>query len=102
MGGHPGPHTDLCVRYDFAADAWEEFTSLPEPRGGGGLIYTGAAQNSLLYAAGAERPRPGSIIDYQHTWMYSLDTYPDGEWVEKEDIPYLSNHISYGASKRDR
>ena len=89
------------MRFDYNADTWEEFTPLPEPRGGGGLIFD-AAQNVLLYSAGAERPNAPEeeeLFDFRHTWVYSLDTYPDGQWEEKMDIPYDSNHISYGASK---
>ena len=69
---------------------------LPEGRAGGGLVYS-TEVNALIFSAGAERPDPKSpdAVDYQHTWMYRFDRPGEG-WVEKEDIPYLTNHMSYG------
>ena len=98
MGGHPGPHISDCLVYDHANDEWSEFTPLPEGRAGGGLVYSSEAR-ALIYSAGAERPEPdvADAVDYQHTWMYSFNK-PSAGWVEKDDIPYLTNHMSYGTS----
>lgn len=56
-----------------------------------------SVNNALVFSAGAERPQAGNpnAVDFQHTWMYSLDN-PGQGWVEKDDIPFLSNHMSYG------
>lgn len=60
------------------------------------MIYD-SINDALVFSAGAERPTPGNAHaeDFQHTWMYTLSN-PGQGWVEKDDIPYLTNHMSYG------
>jgi len=60
------------------------------------MVYVSSA-NALVFSAGAERPKKGNpnAVDYQHTWMYSLSN-PNAGWQELPDIPYLTNHMSYG------
>lgn len=57
------------------------------------MVYS-SVKNALIFSAGAERPTGGNYEDFQHTWMYSFDDTGAG-WVEKADIPYLTNHMSY-------
>lgn len=96
LGGHPGPHMEDCFVYDHEKNKWSDFEPLPEGRAGGGMVFS-SDENALVFSAGAERPEAGNpeAIDYQHTWMYSFDD-PGRGWVEKDDIPFLTNHMSFG------
>lgn len=63
------------------------------------MVYV-PSTNSLVYSGGAERPILGEegAVDYRHTWMYSFDNITAG-WVEKGDIGYLGNHMSFSSAK---
>jgi len=62
------------------------------------MLYD-SASNSLLFAAGAVRPKAGSpnAVDYTNTWTYDLSKIgtPEAIWVAQSDIPYGANHIRY-------
>ena len=99
LGGNPGPDIPDCFVYDHSVQPgtsgqWSTFQPLPEGRGGGGMIYD-TNSNALLYAAGADRQKGTQVtFDPPTTWMYSFDNKSAG-WVQKQDIPYVGNHISY-------
>lgn len=102
LGGHPGPHIPTCLVYDHSippgnGSQWETLPSLPDGRAGGGLVYI-ESTNSLLYAGGAERPVEGvaDALDYKDAWIYSFESM---NWTTKEDIPFLSNHMSFSLAK---
>jgi hypothetical protein len=99
LGGNPGPDIPDCFVYDHSVQPgtsgqWSAFQPLPEGRGGGGMVYD-TNRNSLIFAAGADR-KQGSRDTYDPptTWMYDFDNVSAG-WVQKQDIPYVGNHISY-------
>lgn len=77
---------------------WSAFTSLPEDRAGGGLVYN-SVDEELIFASGAFRPVPGNAyaVDYATTWTYDLKKLgtPDAEWKQRQDMPYAANHIRY-------
>lgn len=62
------------------------------------MLYD-SASNSLVFAAGAERPQAGNANadDYTNTWTYDLSKIgtPEASWVAQSDIPYGANHIRY-------
>lgn len=110
LGGHPGQHTDGCYSFDISKprrSQWTSFASLPDDgRAGGGLFYDSTA-NALFFAAGAKR-LDGITIDYNNTWMYSLD---DGNpnasgWISKAPSPFVGNHVgfvtAYDATGKER
>lgn len=99
VGGHPGPQSDKCFVYDNSvapgnAKQWSSFLSLPDGRGGGGMVYD-TKRNSLIFASGAKRPQAGNAfaVDYNNTWMYSFAD-PSAGWVPKASIPFVANHMS--------
>ena len=71
-------------------------TSLPEPRGGGGLTYS-ASENKLIFAGGATRPifGKGKAVDQIDAWAYDLGQGSNGSWVRLADFPYLGNHLGF-------
>ena len=88
-----------CLIFDLheaPGSQWSTFTSLPGPRGGGGMVHSISA-NKLIFAAGAIRPTPGkgSAVDQNEAWQYDLGQGSNGVWVALPDIPYFANHISY-------
>jgi len=55
IGGHPGLAIKDCFVYDHAMPSGQQitaFTSLPEDRAGGGMLYD-EANNILIFSAGA-------------------------------------------------
>ena len=95
-------HTFLdCLVYDHSKmkNQWESIADLPIGRAGGGLVYM-STHNALLYFGGAERPETTSAdaFDYTDTWMYYLSD-PSTGWIRKQDIPFLSNHVSYATGR---
>lgn len=95
VGAVKGPTTDLCYildPFEAAGQQWTPFASLPNGgRGGGGMIFD-SEQNALIFAGGALRIPPNDTVDFQDTWLFSLDN-PGNGWVLKAPIPYASNHI---------
>jgi len=93
------PHIDTCLVYDHGkspgSGQWSKLPSLPEGRAGGGMVYD-SDTNSLIFSAGAERPKAGdpNAFDYRHTWVLNLGNSGAG-WKAKADIPFLSNHMSF-------
>jgi hypothetical protein len=74
---------------------WSFFESLPEGRGGGGMVYD-SKKKELVYSSGAVRPRAGKsdADDQNDTWAYSLSN-PGAGWTKKADIPFHANHMSF-------
>jgi N-acetylneuraminic acid mutarotase len=97
VGGTPGPHTDVCLKYTHnnpSKEQWSFLPPLPEGgRGGGGMVYM-KITNSLLYATGATRPVNGPTIDRTDAWELRLDNLSAG-WQSQPDIPYKGNHVSH-------
>jgi N-acetylneuraminic acid mutarotase len=99
LGGNPGPDIPDCFIYDHSVQPgtsgqWSTFEPLPEGRGGGGMIYD-TKSNALIFAAGADREQgTQDTIDPPTTWMYDFDNKSAG-WLQKQDIPYVGNHISF-------
>lgn len=98
VGGNIGTETDVCMEYDHAADAgrqWRLIEPLPQGRAGGGMVYD-SSLNSLLFSAGATRPRPGISIAYDHadSWLYNLSD-PLSGWVNRTEIPFYGNHVGF-------
>jgi hypothetical protein len=75
VGGHPGPHTDVCYFYDHTVapgnGQWKALPTLPIGRSGGGLVKS-KALNALIYAGGAERPPGGEYLDFPQAWRLPL------------------------------
>ena len=57
------------------------------------MVYD-TARNALYYTGGVQ----GLTVDFNNTWMYSLDN-PSNGWVAKAPIPYAANHLSYVTAK---
>lgn len=99
LGGHPGPAIEDCLIFDpnaASGSQWAAFTSLPDLRAGGALLYNEAG-HELIFSAGADRPNPGvsaDAIDYKDTWTIDLSN-PAAVWMPKDDLPYGANHIRY-------
>jgi hypothetical protein len=100
-GAHPGPHSSICLRYNHSVipgrgQQWSYLPNLPNGgSGGGGMIYS-AKYNTLYYAGGGQRLRPGSAYttDVNHTWKLELHNIRAG-WKPSTPIPYAANHMSY-------
>ena len=100
-GGHPGSHSPLCLRYNHSTipnhgTQWAFLPNLPNGgTGGGGMIYS-TKHNTLYYAGGGQRLRPGSSYtrDVNNTWKLELHNARAG-WKPSAPLPYLANHISY-------
>jgi hypothetical protein len=105
VGGHPGRHTDACFVYDHSiapgsGQQWKALPPLPIGRSGGSLLHL-KERNALFYTGGAERPKASVYIDYANSWMLPLDNASTTGWMNKMDLPFLSNHMSYVAAKDD-
>jgi hypothetical protein len=98
IGGHPGPHTSMCIVYDSLqrkGKQWSTVAPLPQGRGAGGMFYS-TALDAMFYVSGAQRfLNNGTLttVDYNTTWMYSFTGPTAKKWVRKADLPYASNHM---------
>ena len=95
----PGQAMKDCLIFDLNAPSgrqWSALTSLPEPRGAGGLVYS-SSENKLIFAAGAIRPFVGkaNADDQNDAWSYDLGQGSNGSWVRLVDFPYLGNHLGF-------
>lgn len=92
-GKHPGQPMTECFVYTMGSDSWGNLPDLPEPRGGGGMVYIGE-MNSLFFSSGATRPGGEETTeDHPNSWMLDLGNIGAG-WVSKKDIPNGRNHMS--------
>ena len=88
VGPTPGPHSDVCLKYEHKNSPGKQFSflpKLPEGRGGGGMVHM-KSSNSLLYATGATRPSGGTTSDHSDVWELTLDNTAAG-WQKRPDIP---------------
>jgi hypothetical protein len=103
LGPSPGRDFKECVVYDHSVapgsgKQWSNITSLPDGRGGAGMIYD-KIRNALYFASGADRAQ-GTTKSYDKpdTWMYDLNN-PELGWVPKANIPFQANHMSFVTAK---
>ena len=52
LGANPGPAIKDCWYYDHASNSIHAITGIPQPRGGGALIYS-PQRHMLIFTAGA-------------------------------------------------
>ena len=52
LGANPGPAIKDCWYYNHKTNTIQAITSIPQPRGGGVLMYS-PRQNTLIFTAGA-------------------------------------------------
>jgi len=86
MGNNPGPAIRSVWKYDVVSDSWTEGPSLPEARGGGGLVQVSRTLHYVggHYAANQE----AAAADH---WMLSLDS--GTEWVRRAPLPVPRGHF---------
>jgi len=104
MGPNPGPSVDGCFVFDNTVspggeNQWSTLPSLPDTRGGGGLLYIEEA-NSLLWAGGSTR-EGWSVTDYGTSWLLDLDNLgqPGAGWIQTATKPFASNHLAFTTAK---
>jgi len=101
MGPNPGPSVAGCFVFDNTVapgqgKQWTALPSLPEPRGGGSLLYIEEA-NSLLWAGGSVRVG-WQVTDYGTAWLLDLNNVGAG-WVQTTTKPFASNHLAFTKAK---
>jgi N-acetylneuraminic acid mutarotase len=72
-------------RYDTVANTFTQITTLPQPRGAGGLDLIG---RNLHYFGGNPADRITNVADH---WVYNLDT---GVWSTAAPMPNPKDHFS--------
>ena len=61
LGANPGPAIKDCWYYDHASNSIHAITGIPQPRGGGALIYS-PQRHMLIFTAGAGTSACGLLI----------------------------------------